>query len=389
MVARNNGNPQRRDWRHNSGQCPPGHRGGRGFYRGFVGCLELPRWPGPSRKAFVGIVCALFTALSPIGAFASETDAAEYETALSAYESGDYANALIYGKLAGAGGHDKAQVLVGHILMKGLGGTVDKKDAADWFKKAANSGNTDAMVALGELALSGQGGLSVQDAAAWFTRAANANRTEAMVALAGMYRLGKGVDIDLAKTKHWLRKAANYGDNLAAYELGNLHLEHDPKQALVWYEQAARQGEPQAAYAAAIMYAENFNIKPDAAKAAKLLKQAAIAGLPAAQADYGLIVYQGNGTERSISEAARWFKKSAENGDPEGQFLYAFTLAKGEGVKQSFEDAYYWLLLAEKTGNSGIDEYDQSRAELKKRLEDNVDPAILARAKNRANLTGK
>ncbi|PHS37891.1 MAG: hypothetical protein COA91_08995 [Robiginitomaculum sp.] len=339
---------------------------------------------------------ALYAALSPIGTSASEANTTGYENALSAYASGDYANALIYGKLAGAGGHVKAQVLVGHILLKGLSGTLDKKDvvgdkkdAAGWFKRAANNGNTDAMVALGELALAGQGGLSVQDAADWLTRAADNNRTDAMVALAEMYRLGKGVDIDLTKTKHWLRKAANYGDNIAAYELGNIHLERDPKQALIWYEQAATQGEPQAAYAAAILYAENFNITPDAAKAAKLLKQAANAGLAAAQADYGLVVYQGNGTERSIVEAAQWFKKSAENGDAEGRFLYAFTLAKGEGVKQSFEDAYYWLLLAEKTGSSGIDEYDQSRAELKKRLEDNVDPAILSQAKKRARLLSK
>ncbi len=328
-------------------------------------------------------MCALFAAHSGVGALASETNSPEYGTALSAYEGGDYANALIYGKLAGAGGNSEAQVLVGHILVKGLTGTVNKKDAAGWFKRAAQDGNTDAMLALGELALAGQGGLSVSDALHWLTRAADENRTDAMIALAEMYRVGKGTTIDVKKARQWLVKAANNGDSFGAYELGNTYLDKDPKLALHWYEKAAAQGEPQAAYAAAILYAENFNINPDAHKAAKLLKQAAQAGLPAAQADYGLVVYQGNGTERSIDEAAKWFKKAAENGDSEGRFLYAFTLAKGEGVKQSFEDAYYWLLRAEESGISGIDEYDQSRSELKKRLEDNVDPAILSRARAR------
>ncbi len=332
-------------------------------------------------------MCALFTGLSAIGALASEPEPAGFEAALSAYESGDYANALIYGKLAGAGGNAEAQVLVGHILMKGLGGTsdnnADKKHAADWFKKAAQSGNTDAMLALGELAFGGQGGLSPQDALHWLTRAADKNRTEAMIALAEIYRVGHGVKMDVKKARQWLVKAVNNGDSYAAYELGNTYLDKEPKLALHWYEKAAAQGEAQGAYGAAILYAENYNIKPDAHKAAKLLKQAAEAGLPAAQADYGLVVYQGNGTERSIDAAAGWFKKAAENGDSEGRFLYAFTLAKGEGVKQSFEDAYYWLLKAEESGTSGIDEYDQSRAELKKRLEDNVDPAILSRARAR------
>ena len=94
------------------------------------------------------------------------------------------------------------------------------------------------------------------------------------------------------------------------------------------------------------------------------------------------MVYQGAGTARSESEAAKWFEKSAHGGDGEGQFLYAFTLAKGEGVKQSYEEAYYWLL---KSGQSDVDDYDKDKAVLKKRLEDNVDPAILARAKARAN----
>jgi len=110
------------------------------------------------------------------------------------------------------------------------------------------------------------------------------------------------------------------------------------------------------------------------------LKQAAEGGHAAAQADYGLLVYQGAGATRSETEAARWFEKSAQGGDGEGQFLYAFTLAKGEGVDQNFEEAYYWLL---KSGESSVDDYSEDKAKLKQRLEDNVDPTILARAKAR------
>jgi len=83
---------------------------------------------------------------------------------------------------------------------------------------------------------------------------------------------------------------------------------------------------------------------------------------------------------KSDTEAAKWFEKSAKGGDKEGQFLYAFTLAKGEGVTQNFEEAYYWLLKSDKSGN---DDYDKDRAELKKRLEANVDAAVLARARAR------
>lgn len=314
---------------------------------------------------------------------ATESPVSEYATALSAFESGDYANALATAKFAALGGDIEAQVMVGHILMNGLAGPTQKNQAVDWYMKAAGSGNTDAMVALGELALGSHGGLSPSDATKWLTRAANDGRPDAMLVLADIYLQGKGTAPDRTAASNWLVKASNYGDTKTFRKLGDFHFETQPTEALIWYEKAATQGDPEAAYIAAIMYAKNYDIKPDAGKAAKLLKQAALAGLAPAQADYGLVVYQGNGVERSEVEAAKWFKKSAENGDPEGQFLYAFTLAKGEGVKQSYEDAYYWLLQAEKAKPNNIAEYDQSRAELKKRLEANVDAAVLARARAR------
>lgn len=330
-------------------------------------------------------MCALFAATTGVSGLAFAQNAPDgYESAITAFRNGDYANALIFGKLAGIGGDAEAQVLVGHILANGLSGATDKNDAVAWYLKAAKNGNTDAMVALGEIAINAQGGLSASDAVNWLTQAADKGRADAMRALADMYLLGKGTAPNQAKGREWLVKASNYGDAASARKLGDQYFETDPQKALIWFEKAAAGGDAKAAYVAAIMYAENFEIKPNATKVAQLLEQAAKAKIPAAQADFGLIVYQGNGTERSVKAAAQWFKKSAENGDPEGQFLYAFTLAKGEGVSQSYEDAYYWLLRAEETtGVTNIKEYDQSRADLKKRLEDNVDPAILSKARAR------
>ena len=332
-------------------------------------------------------MCAAYAATTPIAshlAQASESPLSLYETALSAFQAGDYANALAEGKMAGLGGDVEAQIMVGHILMNGLAGPAQKNEAVDWYMKAAGSGNDDAMVALGELALGSYGGLSPSDAVKWLSRAADKGRTDAMLALADIYVVGKGTAPNRTIAQDWLVKADNFGDAKAKRKLGDLYFDTKPTEALSWYEKAAASGDNDAAYIAAIMYAENYDIKPDANKAAKLLKQAALAGLPAAQADFGLVVYQGNGTARSMDEAAKWFKKSAENGDPEGQFLYAFTLAKGEGVKQSYEDAYYWLLRAEKAKPNNVADYDQSRSELKKRLEANVDSAVLARARARA-----
>lgn len=311
-----------------------------------------------------------------------------YETALDAFESGDFATALIHGKVAGSGGNADAQVMVGHILMRGDSGLVDKTDAAKWFLKAAKQGHTDGMVALGELGIVNEGGLTQSDARNWLEQAANKGRTDAMRALADIYFTGKGTAPDPEKGQSWLVKATNYGDTYAERRLGDLNFDKDPKTALEWYEKAASNGDHKAAYIAAIMYVENLEIRPNSKRAAELLAQAADAGIAAAEADYGLLVYQGNGVERSAEKAAEWFRRSAEGGDSEGRFLYAYTLAKGDGVPKSFEDAYYWLLMADTdTGTSGVAEYDKDRQELKKRLEDNVDATILERARKRVTTT--
>lgn len=306
---------------------------------------------------------------------------ADFEAAVRAYEAGDYAMALASAKLSAATGNSDAQVLAGIILMNGETGLINDAEAADWFKRAAAVGNTDAQLSLGKMSLKSRGGLSPSDAMEYFAAAAAAGRLEAKRAIGEMYQKGIGIAPNQEKAKSWMTEAADAGDTTGARKMGDSLIDSDPKAALVWYEKAADLGDAEAAYVAAVMYAENFEIRPNSSRAAQLMEQAAHGGIAAAQADFGLLVYQGAGTRRSMEDAADWFEKSAKGGDKEGQFLYAFTLAKGEGVTRSYEEAYYWLL---KSGESGIDDYDNDRRQLREKLETNVDAATLDRARKRA-----
>jgi len=320
---------------------------------------------------------------SPNWTLNTQQSAISFDDALSAYNAGNYELALAYAKIAGAAGDNDSQVLAGTILMNGEAGLINDIEAVDWFKKAAMNNNSDAQLALGRMALKMRGGLIESDALTYFSAASQAGRIEARRAIGEMYQKGIGIERDPEKAKIWLRQAADGGDISGARKMGDSLIESDPKAALQWYEKAADAGDADAAYIAAIMYAENLDIRPNSKRAALLMEQAAESGVAGAQADYGLLVYQGAGVDRDINAAAQWFKKSAMAGDSEGQFLYAFTLAKGEGIPQDFGEAYYWLI---KSGESGIDDYDTDRKVLKKRLEENVDPSILSVAKQRAGL---
>lgn len=271
---------------------------------------------------------------------------------------------------------------MGHILREGEAGEIDLKEARRFYEMGAARGHPDALVALGEMGLAGQAGLTDADAYSYLLRASDAGRTDATRALAEMNRAGRGTKASLEGEREMLERASASFDSDATKRLADTYLESDPHRALELYEQAANSGNADAAYAAGIMYAQTYEIRPDEEKAAYWLARAARSGHAAAQADYGLLVYQGAGVPRDDQAAADWFRQSAEGGDTEGMFLYAFTLAKGEGVAQDFGEAYYWLL---KSGDSTVDAYQKDRATLRERLEENVDTEVLATAKARFN----
>ena len=305
---------------------------------------------------------------------------ANFDVALQAYNAGKYGEALRLSETAANLGSADAAVMAGYILRYGKAGNTDMMTARKWYEQAAAKGHPDAFVALGEMGLRGQAGLSKTDAAAWLTRASDAGRTDAMRALSDLYRMGQGVTANTSESERLLKNASQSFDAEATKRLGDSLFERDAKTALKHYESAAKAGHIEAAYIAGIMYAENFDIMPNSARSAALLKQAAMGGHPAAMADYGLLVFQGYEATQSNREAAEWFRKSAKAGDSEGQFLYAFTLAKGEGLEQNFEEAYYWAL---KSGESGVDEYDADRVTLRQGLEGKLSGAAMARIKAR------
>lgn len=308
---------------------------------------------------------------------------ADMTKAIEVYNAGQIDLALNLAKEAANKGSTDGAVMAGHILRKGETGVANYSEARSWYEKAAGFNHPDALVALGEMGIRGQGGLTKVDAVSFLTRASDMGRTDAMRALADLYRTGQGVTANSERSQAYLEQAAQSFDAEATKRLGDSLFESDPKKALTHYETAAAAGHIEAAYIAGVMYAQNYNIRPNSERSATLLKQAAMGGHAAAQADYGLLVYQGYGASRSETEAAEWFRKSAEGGDKEGQFLYAFTLAKGEGIEQDFEGAYYWLMKSSEGGGTGIDDYDKDRETLRERLEKNVDPAILDRARAR------
>ena len=148
-------------------------------------------------------------------------------------------------------GYTIAAHQLGKAYQDGLGTSIDRKAAAEWFQKSAEAGNTCSAYALSKLLLE-QG--QIPQAIHWLRQAADQNDPYAQ------YRLGKllltgaeGVPRDAVAAIKLLKDSAAQGNQFAQYTLGKFYLlgqevQADREEALHYFAQAAAQGNTYAQY---------------------------------------------------------------------------------------------------------------------------------------------
>lgn len=128
---------------------------------------------------------------------------------------------------------------------RGWGRPVDKRQAADWYRRAAEAGFAYAQTAYG-LALQRGDGVDRDPvtAAGWFGRAALAGDSNAALALARAYEAGVGVERDTVRAAQWMQHAADRRNPAAQIGLAQWYLtgqlvERSPLYAYAWAQVAA------------------------------------------------------------------------------------------------------------------------------------------------------
>jgi predicted Ser/Thr protein kinase len=124
--------------------------------------------------------------------------------------------------------------------------------ALSLFRRAAELGNSDAMVELRKSSVDGDG--VPQDYAEglhWFNMAADRGNSEGMLQVGGMYSLGQGVPRDDTTAASWYRKAADLGNPHAKFNLGEAYefgmgVKKDLHKAIELYGEAAKLRDPEA-----------------------------------------------------------------------------------------------------------------------------------------------
>ena len=136
-------------------------------------------WPGISapkyRIAIAGLLCCL-----AIGSLAATPADSAFRSGLSAYNSGDYGQAMRIWLPLAEREDAPSQAGLGFMYHRGQGVKVDNQKAAFWLRKAAEHGQPEGQLMLGTLYFYGQGvAQSYVQAYAWCDLAQDGGSSDA------------------------------------------------------------------------------------------------------------------------------------------------------------------------------------------------------------------
>ena len=213
----------------------------------------------------------------------------------------------------------KAQFNLGNAFYFGRGVTKNKRQAVEWYRKAAEQGYAKAQLSLGGCFLNGRG-VAKDDrlAVEWYRKAAEQGLASAQCNLGLCLEDGRGVAKDERRAVEWYRKAAEQGYAKAQYSLGACFAcgrgvaKSDDRLSMEWYRKAAEQGYAKAQYSLGARFEDGRGVAKDERQAAEWYRKAAQQGLASALFHFGWMLEQGRGVAKDEQQAMEWYRKAAE-----------------------------------------------------------------------------
>ena len=153
---------------------------------------------------------------------------------------------------------------------------------------------------------------------------------------------------------------AGQGDVDAQSYVGNAYyIQGQYKQAMLWLQKAAEQGNIYALVEIGAMYQQGQGVAKNYAQAAAWYQKAAKRGNVRGQYRLGEMYEEGRGVTQNYAQAVAWYQKSAGQGWKIAQYRLGFMYGDGRGVTQNYVLAHMWWNIAGAAGyRYAIDERD-------------------------------
>ncbi len=220
----------------------------------------------------------------------------------------------------------------------------DRKSFFLWLKPLADKGYCAAQLAVGLLY---ENGVIVKEnldkALKYYKMAAEKDDDKAMVCYAIV--LLRKDENNKDEAAEWFRKAAERKNPRGQYMLSLMLLtsqdDDEKKEGIVWLQQSAFQGEPDAMFALALEYTFGRFIPRDEKKAFALMERLALEkGFIKAFDVLGDFYMQGIGVERDGRRAVICYSVGAEKGIPNSMYWYGRFLCDGFNVEKDVPKGY-------------------------------------------------
>lgn len=129
------------------------------------------------------------------------------------------------------------------------------------------------------------------------------------------------------------------------------HIDRSPYgQALRWYFEAARAGDPQAQFLLGLKYETGTDVARDLATAADWYEKAAVQGYPEAQFKLATLLEHGRGREADPVAARQWYERAAQAGFGPAQYNLAVLKLNNASSDAERIDGLVWLMRARDNG---------------------------------------
>ena len=266
----------------------------------------------------------------------------------------DMKQAAAYFKMAADQGNLLCQREYGRMLLAGDGVPSKPEEAVRYITQAAKAGDTAAQLLAADIYAGRYLTVARDDAKMvdFLWQAATNNEPEALAKIGFCYEEGIGLPRDQTLAIKWYTKGADLGSPEAMVNLGSCYsqgkggLARDDKVAVKWYERGAEQNYPLAWHNLGIAYLTGRGVKEDPVKAAEYFEKAAKANLPSAQYHLSVMYERGMGVPENPELAYFWCHKAALQGDTDAYVDLGYYYLTGNGVKSDMTESKKWFTRA-------------------------------------------
>jgi TPR repeat protein len=233
------------------------------------------------------------------------------------YWEQDYKMAAAVYASAAADGDPTGMNNLGWLYLNGYGVEKDQEKAEDYFQKAANLGQTAAMVNLGNIAEDAQ---EYEAAYIWYRRAYMMGDPAGQFNYANMYNWGWYVEQDYGFAFRNFLELAGDGYLDAIFYVGHylqegLGVNKDEEAAFHWFERGEELEDPSCTTELGRCYGLGLGVEKDEKKGLEYYLKGTERGDALAYANVGYCYESGQGTAKNMRLARKYYKEGAELGE--------------------------------------------------------------------------